>query len=64
MGVTYGLFATGINLRTLVLLDGAVTKFVSVIVTPIWMHLKCIFYDRSSGYIEGDEEWNSQILPN
>jgi hypothetical protein len=54
----YLLFATGVNLRTLIIIDGAVIKFMCVIVTPIWIHLKCVFYDKSSGYVLDDPERN------
>ena len=64
MSLIYGLFTTGVQLKTLVVLDGAVTKFISVIVAPIWIHLKCLYYDKSSGYIVGDEERNSEIIMN
>ena len=51
IGLTYALYATGVTIDTLVVLDGSVTKFFSVIVTPIWIHLKCVYYDKSSGFI-------------
>jgi hypothetical protein len=54
IGCIYAAFATGINLGTLIVIDGAIVKFSSVIFTPIWLHLKCVYYDRSSGYVEGD----------
>lgn len=54
IALTYGLYSTKVTIRTLVVLDGAVTKFISVIVTPIWIHLKCLYYDKSCGFIEGD----------
>ena len=58
IGLTYALFATGVTIQTLVVLDGSVTKFISVIFTPIWIHLKCIYYNKSSGFIEGEDERN------
>lgn len=54
----YAIFATGIDLRTMIIVDGAVIKYMCVIVIPIWIHFKCVFYDKSSGYILNDEQRN------
>jgi hypothetical protein len=34
------------------------------IIFPMWIHYRCIFKDKNSGYIEGDNEWNASIQPN
>ena len=62
--VSYGVYASGVNLITIFSLNGAVIGYVYVFWIPIWIHLKCIYYDRSGGHVEGDEEWNSRIKPN
>jgi hypothetical protein len=35
----------------MITLNGAIIAFVYVVIVPSWLHLKCVFYDRSSGYI-------------
>ena len=54
----YLVFVSGINLQTIYSLNGAVLGYIYIILFPIAIHLKCVFYDRSSGVIEDDEEWN------
>lgn len=54
--VSYGVYASGVHLQVLISINGAVVGYTYVIVIPIWIHLKCVWYDKSSGAIEGDEE--------
>lgn len=35
-----------------------------VIIIPVAIHLKCLYMDKSSGYIDGDYEYNKQIIQN
>lgn len=35
-----------------------------VIIIPVAIHLKCLYYDRSAGYIKDDDEHNKQIVQN
>ena len=49
VGVCYALFASGTNLQALISFNGAVVGYSYVIVIPIWIHLKCVWYDKSSG---------------
>ena len=35
-----------------------------VIIIPVAIHLKCLYIDKSAGYIEGDYEHNKQIVQN
>jgi len=53
-----------VNLQVLYALNGALLGYSNVIIIPIWVHLKCLWWDRSSGKIEGDEEWNSKMTTN
>jgi hypothetical protein len=62
--ISYLVYITGINLEVMITLNGAVVGFTYIIAIPVWIHFKCVFYDRSSGYIEDDPEWNSSIVPN
>ena len=57
-------YVLGANFQLLYTINGSVIAFSYVIVIPIWIHLKCIWYDRSSGTIEGNEEWNKKIIFN
>jgi hypothetical protein len=55
---------SGVTLQTLYSLNGAIMGYTVAIVFPIWLHLKCIWYDRSSGCILNDEDWNRRLKPN
>ena len=57
-------FMSGVNLKTIFTLNGAVLGYIYIILFPIYVHLKCIYSDKSCGFIENDEEWNSKIVPN
>ena len=57
-------YLLGANFQLLYSLNGSVIAFSYVLVIPVWIHLKCVWVDRSSGTIEGDDEWNMQIMPN
>ena len=62
--VSFTVYATGIKLQTLISVEGAVIGYTYVVIVPIWIHLKCVWYDKTSGTVEGDEERNSQVKPN
>lgn len=53
--VSYLVYVLGIEIVTIVVINGTIVCFTYVIAFPIWMHLKCVFYDRSCGFIEGDD---------
>lgn len=55
---------TGVEVETIISINGAIVGFTYVIVIPIWVHFKCVFYDFSSGWVEGDDERNLQIKLN
>jgi hypothetical protein len=57
-------YLSGVHLETLVIINGAIVGFTYVILIPIWLHLKCLLYDNSCGYIEGDEERNALVKLN
>lgn len=48
---SYLVYVSGIHLEVMISINGAVVGFSYVVVIPIWLHLKCVFFDRSSGYI-------------
>ena len=62
--VCFLVFATNARLQFLINIEGAIVGYTYVVIIPIWIHLKCVWYDKSSGTVEGDEERNSQIKPN
>ena len=64
MLIALWVFMSGINLQTILSLNGAVLGYIYIILFPIYVHLKCIYSDRSCGFIENDEEWNSKIVLN
>jgi hypothetical protein len=52
---SYLFFIWDIKLVTLLVVNGSIVCFTYVIAFPIWLHLKCLLYDKTSGFIEGDE---------
>ena len=38
----------------LIAIKGAVFGFLVVYLIPVWVHLKCVFYDQTSGFVEGE----------
>jgi hypothetical protein len=62
--VCYLVYATHFSVKHLMTLAGAVVAVSTVILFPITLHLKCVFFDKSSGYVLGDEDRNQQIQPN
>ena len=57
-------YISDVNLISIFALNGAVIGYIFVFVLPIWVHLKCIWYDRSGGRIQDNEDWNSVVKPN
>ena len=49
------IYALGIQLQSLINFAGAVVGYFYIIAIPISVHLKCVWFDKSSGFIEGDE---------
>ena len=62
--VSYVVYASGVHLQVLISINGAVVGYIYVIIIPIWIHPKCVWYDKSSGAIEGDEESKKVIEQN
>lgn len=48
---SYLVYISGLHLEVMITLNGAVMGYSYIIVIPIWIHFKCVFVDRSSGYI-------------
>jgi len=57
-------FISGVNFQLIIIVNGAVIGYLYVILIPIFMHFKCVWFAKHSGTIEGDEEWNKKITPN
>ena len=57
-------YETGLSFQVMYAINGTVIALHYTTIVPIWIHFKCIWYDRSSGTIENDPEWNSQLKPN
>ena len=64
IAVCLGIFVSKVNLQTLFSLNGAVLGYFYIIVFPIWVHFKCIFANRSGGFVYDDPEWNQRIVQN
>ena len=64
LGFSYFIFVLNISLQVMITLGGGVLSVLGNLIFPVWIHLKCVFYDRSSGQIEGDDQWNASIEPN
>ena len=62
--ISFTVYATGVKLQVLISVEGAVVGYTYVVIVPIWIHLKCVWYDKTSGTVEGYEERNKQIQPN
>ena len=60
----YLLYISNINLQSLISFNGAVVGYSYVIVIPIGIHLKCLWKDRSSGFVDDDDEHNQGIMMN
>lgn len=54
IGLSFIVYLWGISLDVLTTTNGAIIGFFYILAIPILMHLKCVYYDRSSGQIEGD----------
>ncbi len=61
---SYFVYVSGLSLDVMITLNGAVIIFFYMLVIPIWVHFRCVFWSRSSGYIEDDPEWNREIVLN
>ena len=53
--VSYLVYVLGVNLITVYALNGAIIGYLYVFFIPIAIHLKCVWYDHSSGFIDGNE---------
>jgi len=64
--VVFGLLfeILNVSIQAIINFDGAFILVLLDVILPMWIHYRCIFKDRHSGYIEDDEEWNASIQPN
>jgi hypothetical protein len=44
-------YISGVEVETMISIDGAIVGFTYIIVIPVWIHFKCVFYDFSSGWV-------------
>jgi len=45
-------------------ISGSIIGYMFAIFIPIWIHLKCLHYDKSSGFIKDEDERNMEIVMN
>ena len=64
MGLALLIYETGVVVKIMVEINGAIFSLLYVYLTPVFIHLSCLYRERSSGEIEGDDEHNAQIVPN
>lgn len=57
-------FLSNVYVEVTISINGAVVSYIYVLLIPIIIHFKCVYFDKSSGTIIGDEEHNMQICPN
>jgi hypothetical protein len=59
-------FLKKLNVPFSIILDftGALLGYLFSMFIPIFIHLKCLHFDRSSGYVKGDDDRNLCILSN
>ncbi len=48
---SYLVYVSGVRLDVMISINGAVVGFFYVFMIPIWIHFRCVFWNRSSGYI-------------
>lgn len=46
---SYAIYISNLNLITIFSFNGAVIGYTYVFVIPIWIHFKCVWFDKSSG---------------
>ena len=54
VAMSYGIHKGNISLNLLLNISGALLGYIFSMFIPIVIHLKCVHYDCSSGYIAGD----------
>ena len=64
VGVSFLIYQLNIYVDELMAYRGAILGFLYLLMMPIVMHLKCVYYDRSSGFIRGGDESNMEIRLN
>lgn len=52
---SYGVYISNLNLITIYAFNGAVVGYTYVFFIPTWIHLKCLWWDHSCGFVEGDQ---------
>lgn len=62
--LSYLIFVSGINLKTMIEINGSVLGFLIGFAAPVFIHLKCTFYNKSSGFVKGDDARNAEIAMN
>jgi hypothetical protein len=64
VGVCYSLKKLNVPLSLVLDFAGALLGYLFTMFIPILIHLKCLHFDHSSGYIKGDDERNLSIMGN
>jgi hypothetical protein len=64
IGVCYVLRVLNVPFALILDFTGALLGYLFSMFIPIMIHLKCIHFDHSGGYIKGDNDRNLSILSN
>ena len=62
--MSYSLKKLNVPLSMILDFAGALLGYIFTMFIPIFIHLKCLHFDHSSGYIKGDDERNLSIVSN
>lgn len=62
--LAYVVYLTDVHVDTMIEINGAVLGYCNSLLLPIFLHLKCIYYNKTSGTINDDHEHNAQITQN
>lgn len=64
VAICYSIYKFKISLSLIIDISGSIIGYLFAIFIPIWIHLKCLHYDKSSGFIEDDEDRNMEVVLN
>jgi hypothetical protein len=54
------MYLSQVSIDTLININGSIVGNLIVIVIPIWLHIKCVFFDKKCGNIEEDLVENTE----
>ena len=64
VGISYLTFKFNVSLSVIMDFSGSIIGYLFAFVIPTWIHLKCVFYNKNSGFIKGETDRNMEIVLN